>query len=123
MGAGAFLAVAQGNQDQSAGIVRLQYRPAAGTDTPAVSLVGKGIIFDTGGNNLKPFLSMADMHIDMGGSAVAVGALLAMTELEYPHAVDYWMPITKERIATGAYKSQDGNAAANGKTLEAMPAE
>jgi leucyl aminopeptidase len=120
MGAGAFLAVAQGNQDQSAGIVRLQYRPAAASDTPAVSLVGKGIIFDTGGNNLKPFLSMADMHIDMGGSAVAVGALLAMTELEYPHAVDCWMPITENRIGPGAYKSQDVITAANGKTIEVV---
>ncbi|HLU06537.1 MAG TPA: leucyl aminopeptidase family protein [Woeseiaceae bacterium] len=120
MGAGAFLAVAQGNQDQSAGIVRLQYRPAAATDTPAVSLVGKGIIFDTGGNNLKPFLSMADMHIDMGGSAVAAGALLAMTELGYPHAVDCWMPITENRIGPGAYKSQDVITAANGKTIEVV---
>jgi leucyl aminopeptidase len=120
MGAGAFLAVAQGNQDQSAGIVRLQYRPAAATTTPAVSLVGKGIIFDTGGTNLKPFLSMADMHIDMGGSAVAVGALLAMTELEYPHAVDCWMPITENRIGPNAYKSQDVIAAANGKTIQVV---
>jgi leucyl aminopeptidase len=120
MGAGAFLAVAQGNQDESAAIVRLQYRPAASAGSPAVSLVGKGIIFDTGGMNLKPFLSMADMHIDMGGSAVAVGALLAMTELQYPHAVDCWMPITENRIGPSAYKSQDVITAANGKTIQVV---
>jgi leucyl aminopeptidase len=120
MGAGAFLAVAQGNPDDSAAIVRLQYRPAAATEPPALSLVGKGIIFDTGGTNLKPFLAMADMHIDMGGSAVAVGALLAMTELDLPYAVDCWLPITENRIGPTAYKSQDVVAAANGKTIEVV---
>ena len=78
MGAGAFLAVAQGNADDSAAIVRLRYQPKDTGRTQPLSLVGKGIVFDTGGNNLKPFTSMLDMHIDMGGSAVAVGTLLAL---------------------------------------------
>ncbi len=51
MGAGAFLAVAQGNDDDSAAIVRLRYRPDGKAANPALSLVGKGIIFDTGGNS------------------------------------------------------------------------
>ena len=42
-----------------------------------MSLVGKGICFDTGGTNLKTHKSMLDMHIDMEGSAVAVGSLYA----------------------------------------------
>ncbi|MEX2497009.1 MAG: leucyl aminopeptidase family protein [Woeseia sp.] len=120
MGAGAFLAVSQGNADDSAGIVRLQYRPGARTEPPVLSLVGKGIIFDTGGNNLKPFLSMADMHIDMGGSAVAAGSLLAMTELKMPCAVDCWLPITENRIGPTAYKSQDVITAINGKTIQTV---
>ena len=120
LGAGAFLAVAKGNPDDSAAIVRLQYRPAAAAAPPALSLVGKGIIFDTGGTNLKPFQAMADMHIDMGGSAVAVGALLAMTELDLPHAVDCWLPITENRIGPTAYKSQDVITAANGKTIQVV---
>jgi leucyl aminopeptidase len=120
LGAGAFLAVAQGNPDDSAAIVRLRYRPAAQKASPAVSLVGKGIIFDTGGTNLKPFLSMADMHIDMGGSAVAVGAMLALTEIGYTQAVDCWMPITENRIGPTAYKSQDVITAANGKTIQVV---
>jgi leucyl aminopeptidase len=120
MGAGAFLAVAQGNGDESAAIVYLRYRPALKTAQPLVSLVGKGIIFDTGGTNLKPFLSMADMHIDMGGSAVAVGALLAMTELEFPYAVDCWLPITENRIGPAAYKSQDVITAINGTSIQVI---
>nr|NIP90596.1 leucyl aminopeptidase family protein [Gammaproteobacteria bacterium] len=44
MGAGAFLAVAQGNDDDSASIVRLRYRPGKASAKPDLSLVGKGII-------------------------------------------------------------------------------
>lgn len=118
-GAGAFLAVAQGNDDNSAAIVRLRYRPGKkNVKSPALSLVGKGIIFDTGGTNLKPFNSMLEMHIDMGGSAVAVGTLLTISELRLPHAVDCWLAITENRTGPRAYKSQDVVTAANGKTIQ-----
>ena len=120
MGAGAFLAVAQGNADDSASIVRLRYRPDGAKASPALTLVGKGIIFDTGGTNLKPFLSMLDMHIDMGGSAVAVGALLALTELGVPQPIDCWLAITENRTGPTAYKSQDVVTAANGKTIQTI---
>ena len=120
MGAGAFLAVAQGNADDSAGIVRLRYRPANPKASPIVTLVGKGIIFDTGGTNLKPFQSMLDMHIDMGGSAVAAGTLLALSEMDWPHPVDCWLAITENRTGPTAYKPQDVVTAANGKTIQTI---
>jgi leucyl aminopeptidase len=120
MGAGAFLAVAQGNEDDSASIVHLRYRPAAKTAQPDVSLVGKGIIFDTGGTNLKPFASMLDMHGDMQGSAVALGTFLAISELKLPIAVDCWLAITENRTGPKAYKSQDIITAANGKTIQTI---
>jgi leucyl aminopeptidase len=120
MGAGAFLAVAQGNADDSAAIVRLRYRPKSKTAKPVLSLVGKGIIFDTGGTNLKPFTSMLDMHIDMGGSAVAVGNLLTMTRLKRPEAIDCWLAITENRTGPTAYKSQDVITALNGKTVQTI---
>lgn len=120
MGAGAFLAVAQGNADDSAAIVRLRYRPGDVKKAPALALVGKGIVFDTGGTNLKPFASMLDMHIDMGGSAVAVGTLLAITELGLPQPVDCWLAITENRTGPTAYKSQDVVTAANGKTIQTI---
>jgi len=120
MGAGAFLAVAQGNADDSAAIVRLRYRPKAKTARPVLSLVGKGIIFDTGGTNLKPFTSMLDMHIDMGGSAVAVAILLTLTRLKTPEAVDCWLAITENRTGPTAYKSQDVITALNGKTIQTI---
>ena len=120
LGAGAFLAVAQGNADESAGIIRLRYRPAAKSEAPAVALVGKGIIFDTGGTNLKPFQSMLDMHGDMQGSAVALGTLLALSSLRVPFAVDCWLAITENRTGPTAYKSQDLITALNGKTIQTI---
>jgi leucyl aminopeptidase len=120
MGAGAFLAVAQGNDNDSAAMVHLRYRPDAKGATPALTLVGKGIIFDTGGTNLKPFTSMLDMHIDMGGSAVAVGVLQTITQLQLPYAVDAWLAITENRTGPKAYKSQDVITAANGTTIQTI---
>ena len=120
MGAGAFLAVAQGNADESAAIVRLRYRPTSKTARPILTLVGKGIIFDTGGTNLKPFASMLDMHIDMGGSAVAVANLLTITRMQRPEAVDCWLAITENRTGPTAYKSQDVITALNGKTIQTI---
>ena len=120
LGAGAFLAVAQGNENDSAAIVRLRYRPGVKSATPVLSLVGKGIIFDTGGTNLKSFTSMLDMHTDMQGSAVAVGTLLTVSKLKLPYAVDCWLAITENRTGPDAYKSQDVVKAANGKTIQTI---
>lgn len=121
LGAGAFLAVAQGSDGtDTAAIVRLRYRPRGKSAAPALALIGKGIIFDTGGTNLKPFAAMVDMHIDKGGSAVAVGTLLAITELGLPQAVDCWLAITENRTGPTAYKPQDVVTALNGKTIQVI---
>ena len=119
-GAGAFLAVAQGNVDDSASIIRLRYRPDSKTAQPELSLVGKGIIFDTGGTNLKPFTSMLDMHGDMQGSAVAIGTFLTISELQLPMATDCWLAISENRTGPNAYKSQDIVTAANGMTIQTI---
>jgi leucyl aminopeptidase len=120
LGCGAFLAVAQGNEDDSASIVRLRYRPGLKSASADLSLVGKGIIFDTGGTNLKPFEFMLDMHGDMQGSAVALGTFLAISDMQLPIAVDCWLAITENRTGPRAYKSQDVITAANGKTIQTI---
>jgi leucyl aminopeptidase len=117
LGAGAFLAVSRGNATRDAGIAYLSYRPR-GSAAPAVSLVGKGICFDTGGTNLKAHKSMLDMHTDMEGSAVALGSLYALHALRSPLAVDCWLAITENRIGPLAYKPQDVVRAANGTTIQ-----
>ena len=119
LGAGAFLAVSQGNAGRDAGIARLSYRPR-GARAPQLSLVGKGICFDTGGTNLKPHKSMLDMHTDMEGSAVALGSLLALIRMDSPLAVDCWMAITENRIGPTAYKPQDVVRALNGTTIQVI---
>lgn len=119
LGAGAFLAVAQGNADRDAGIVHLQYRPR-GVTAPSLCLVGKGILFDTGGVNLKPFRGMLDMHMDMEGSAVALGTLCALAELGVPYAIDAWLAVTPNRISNTAYVSQDVVTAVDGTTIQVV---
>ena len=123
-GAGAFLAVSQGNGTRDAGIAHLSYRPvgAAASRRAAapLGLVGKGICFDTGGTNLKPHKSMLDMHTDMEGSAVAVGSLYALHALRSPVAVDCWLAITENRIGPLAFKPQDVVRAYNGTTIQVI---
>jgi leucyl aminopeptidase len=132
LGAGAFLAVSQGNAARGAGIVHLAYRGRPGSrrgrgpsgaraaDARAISLVGKGICFDTGGINLKTHKSMLDMHTDMEGSAVAVGTLYALHAMQSPQPVDCWLAITENRIGPLAYKPQDVVRAHNGTTIQVI---
>ncbi len=116
MGAGAFVAVAQGSDVDDAAIVRLAYRPRGAAKT--IALVGKGICFDTGGHNLKPAKYMAGMHEDMNGSAVALGILLAASRAELPVAVDCWLAIAQNHISPRAYKQNDIVTALDGTTIE-----
>ncbi len=118
MGAGAFLAVAQGNPRRDAGIARLSYKPRGARRR--LALVGKGICFDTGGTNLKPHKSMLDMHTDMEGSAVALGSLAALIQTGSSTAVDCWLAITENRIGPSAYKPQDVVRALNGTTIQVI---
>ncbi|MBL8200413.1 MAG: leucyl aminopeptidase family protein [Chromatiales bacterium] len=120
LNAGAFLAVAQGNATPDAGIARLRYRPKGTTrrQSPDLALVGKGIIFDTGGTNLKTAPHMLDMHTDMSGSAVALAVLQALTALRSPLGVDCWLAITENRTGPAAYKQRDVITACNGTTIE-----
>ncbi|RMF97620.1 MAG: leucyl aminopeptidase family protein [Gammaproteobacteria bacterium] len=119
LGAGAFLAVSQGNAQRDAGILRLSYRPARrAAPAQPLALIGKGILFDTGGNNLKPHKSMLDMHEDMAGSAVALATLQALSELEYPHAVDCWLALSENRASATACRPRDVIRACNGTTIE-----
>jgi leucyl aminopeptidase len=116
MGAGAFVAVAQGSAEEDAAIVHLRYRPR--NAKKSIALVGKGICFDTGGHNLKPAKYMYGMHEDMNGSAVALGALLAASVLKLPVNIDCWLAIAQNHISPKAYKQNDVVKALNGTTIE-----
>lgn len=117
--AGAFLAVTQANEHRDAGIVRLRYRAAGrARQRKRLSLVGKGICFDTGGINLKPHKSMYQMHQDMQGSAVALGTLLALSRLRVPYDIDCWLAITENEGGARAFRPQQIITASNGLSIQ-----
>jgi len=118
MGAGAFVAVAQGSDTEDAAIVHLSYKHPKAKQT--VALVGKGICFDTGGHNLKPSRYMHNMHEDMNGSAVALGILLAASQQKLPVNLDCWVALAQNHISPKAYKQNDIVRALNGTTIEVM---
>lgn len=122
LGCNAFLAVAAGNAERTAGIAHLKYRPPRrpSSSKPDIALIGKGVLFDTGGTNLKPHRAMLDMHTDMSGSAVALATLLALAELRAPIAADAWLAITENRPGPKAYVPQDVVRAANGVTIQVI---
>jgi leucyl aminopeptidase len=121
LGAGAFLAVARSNGARDAGIVRLGYRGRRGrVGADDVALIGKGIVFDTGGINLKPHASMLDMHTDMSGSAVALATLIALARLKLPVNVEAWLAISENNTGPLAYRPQEVVRAANGTTIQVI---
>jgi leucyl aminopeptidase len=118
MGAGAFVAVAQGSDPEDAAIVHLSYKHPKAKQT--IALIGKGICFDTGGHNLKPSRYMHNMHEDMNGSAVVLGILLAATQSKLPVNLDCWLALAQNHISPKAYKQNDIVTALNGTTIEVM---
>ncbi len=118
LGAGAFVAVAQGSRPEDAAIVRLAWRPR---DAKArIAIVGKGICFDTGGHNLKTAKYMAGMHEDMNGSAVALGLMQALAARGMPLAIDAWLAIAQNHLSPSAYKQNDIVTALDGTTIEVV---
>lgn len=116
--AGAFLAVTQAAEQAGSGILHLRYQPKINSSHRKVALVGKGVCFDTGGLHLKNRKGMTGMHEDMQGSAVALGTLLALTQLQVPYQVDCWLALAENHISPTAYKPHDVVTASNGVSIE-----
>ncbi|QFU09134.1 Cytosol aminopeptidase [Rhodobacteraceae bacterium THAF1] len=72
LGMGALLSVGQGSDSPSKVVVM---KWMGGGEEAPLALVGKGVVFDTGGISLKPAAGMEDMTMDMGGSAVVAGVM------------------------------------------------
>ena len=119
MGAGAFVAVAQGSSEPNdAAIIHLQNNFKQSRSQKHIAIVGKGICFDTGGHNLKSARYMQGMHEDMNGSAVALGILLAATRSEIPIRIDCWLAIAQNHLSPNAYKQNDIITALNKISIE-----
>ncbi len=72
LGMGSLLCVGQGS-DSPSKVVVMQWK--GGGDAQPFALVGKGVVFDTGGISLKPAAGMEDMTMDMGGAGVVSGTM------------------------------------------------
>jgi leucyl aminopeptidase len=84
-----------------------------------VVVVGKGIIFDTGGNNLKPTEFMHNMRGDMAGAASVLGLMKALDAKPLSNIrVVGLMPLTENRISGQAMLPQNIYQARSGKTVE-----
>ncbi|MEO0913959.1 MAG: leucyl aminopeptidase family protein, partial [Pseudomonadota bacterium] len=74
---------------------------------PKVTLVGKGVCFDTGGLNIKPGSSMALMKKDMGGAATVMGLARMIMALDVPVRLRVLVPAVENAISAGAFRPGD----------------
>jgi leucyl aminopeptidase len=115
---GLMLAVSAGS-DREARVVILEYTPKTGAkNSKLVSLVGKGVTFDSGGISIKPSMRMEDMKHDMTGAATMFGSTLMAARLGCKNRLVTILCFT-ENMPNGI-ATQPGNVitARNGKTVE-----
>ena len=89
-----------------------------GVAGPELTLVGKGVCFDTGGLNLKPGGSMALMKKDMGGAATVLGLAQMIMELGLPLRLRVLIPAVENAVSGNAFRPGDILTARNGLTVE-----
>jgi leucyl aminopeptidase len=99
----------------------LEWKPANARNAKPVVLVGKGVVFDTGGLSLKPTAGgMDSMKCDMAGAAAVVGAMCAVAANELPVHVIGLIPATDNRPGQDAYTPNDVVTMYDGSTVEVL---
>ena len=116
---GGLLAVNRGSIDPPTFSV-LEWKPKGHKNTKPYVFVGKGVVYDTGGVNIKPGDSMLDMKCDMGGAAAVVCAIYAIAKANLPIHVVGLIPSTDNRPDGNAYVPGDIITMFTGKTVEVM---
>jgi leucyl aminopeptidase len=116
---GGVMAVNQGSLEEPAFVV-IEWKPKSAKNSKPVVLVGKGILFDTGGINIKVGTGMTDMKADMGGSAAVIGAIKAVASNKLPIHIITLVPITENRINGKEIVPGDVITMHNGKTVEIL---
>ncbi len=111
-----FLSVAKGSHEPCKLIV-LRYNGGTASQKP-ISLVGKGITFDSGGISIKPSAKMKEMKGDMAGAAAVLCAMKAIAQLKLKKNVIGIIPATENMPGGSAIKPGDVVTASNGKTIE-----
>lgn len=89
-----------------------------GESGPLLTLVGKGVCFDTGGLNIKPGSSMGLMKKDMGGAATVLGLAHMIMALNLPLRLRVLVPAVENGIDGNAFRPQDILISRKGPTVE-----
>ncbi len=117
---GGLLAVNKGSVDPPTFSV-LEWKPGNSKNKKPIVLVGKGVVYDTGGLSLKPTKDSMDyMKSDMGGAAVVAGAILAIAKSKLPVHVVGLIPATDNRPDGNAYVPGDIIQMGNGLNVEVL---
>lgn len=118
MGAGGILAVNRGAAHEPCLLV-VEYNPVK-KPVSTVALVGKGIVFDAGGLDIKPASGMETMKVDMNGAAAVIHATCSAAELGLPIRVVGIAALTENLLGPEAYKPGDFVKTMSGKTVEIL---
>ena len=100
-------------------LIALEYRPRGAKGDP-IALVGKGLVYDTGGLSIKPTASMAEMKFDKCGACVVLGAIAAIAKSKLPVPVVAVVPAVENSISGDAYRPGDIIGSRAGKTIEVL---
>lgn len=100
-------------------VVLLRYE-GAGAGHPWLSLVGKGVTFDSGGLSLKPTDGMKTMKCDMAGAATVLGAIVAIARMELKVNVLMAAGLVENMPSGSAFMLGEILTARNGTTIEIM---
>ncbi|GAA3666847.1 leucyl aminopeptidase [Microbacterium marinilacus] len=99
-------------------LVKVSYSPAGAERH--LSIVGKGITFDSGGISIKPAAKMEKMTSDMAGAAAAVQAVFAIAELGLPVRATAWLALAENLPSGSAMRPADVLRIYGGKTVEVI---
>jgi len=116
---GGLLAVNKGSVDDPAFII-LEHKPKNPENKKPIVLVGKGVVYDTGGLSLKPSAFMDTMKCDMGGAAAVMGALQTLAANNSNYHVVGLIPATDNRPGGNAVTPGDVITMMSGKTVEVL---
>ncbi|RAU83409.1 leucyl aminopeptidase family protein [Pontibacter arcticus] len=117
---GGLLAVNQGSDDPATFTI-MEWKPENAKNEKPYVLVGKGVVYDTGGLSLKPTpLSMDYMKSDMAGGASVAGILYAVAKNKLPLHVIALVPATDNRPGGKAVAPGDVITMYNGMTVEVL---
>ncbi len=120
LGMGGLLSVNQGSIDPPTFTI-MEYKPLNAVNQKPIVLVGKGVVYDTGGLSLKPTGNSMDyMKCDMAGAATMGGVIYAAAKMQWPLHIIALMPATDNRPGGNAFAPGDIIKMYNGLTVEML---